>query len=141
MSRGRRLPHPCRGCGALITGRLCSSCEVQQNRSIRSRKQVDPALAVLDKFYKSEPWRRLRAAKLRRDPFCAACSREDSPVLAREVDHKIQITAGGPLLPELDALDSLCKPCHDRKRQAEATAARTGKRRADPPAAPRLRPT
>ncbi len=59
------------------------------------------------KFYGTARWRRIRAAKLARDPVCEECRRE----LANEVDH----VDGDNRNNAATNLRSLCRPCHSRK--------------------------
>lgn len=60
-------------------------------------------------------WRRLRAAVLAERPLCALCQRQGRVVPATEVDH----VDNDPANNDRDNLQSLCKPCHSRKTQAD----------------------
>lgn len=121
---------PCRypGCPELCSGRFCLEHERCEEKHITSRRQTDPALILIDAWYDTADWRGLKAEQLRRFPLCASCSRPDSPVAASEVDHIHPIRLGG-LKRSFANFQSLCKPCHDRKQQAEALEARCGKPR------------
>jgi len=70
-------------------------------------------------------WRQIRARILSRDcGMCVLCTAAGRFVLAAEVDHKVPVWAGGS-----DAdhnLQSLCKPCHTAKTQAEAAERAAG---------------
>ena len=75
-------------------------------------------------------WKRRRARILRRDPVCTACRLRPSD----EVDHVVPVHRGGGHGD--DNLAGICTPCHQRKTQAEAQAAR----RAAAPSQSRRRP-
>ncbi|MEL6323968.1 MAG: HNH endonuclease [Pseudomonadota bacterium] len=65
--------------------------------------------------YNTKVWRKLRIAKLSRDPLCYACLLRDRIVPANTVDHRVPISSGGPAFPNLDGLHSLCHACHSEK--------------------------
>lgn len=68
--------------------------------------------------YNTSTWQRLRAAKLSSRPLCEPCERRGKTVLARHVDHIVEINAGGPAFPGLDGLMSMCVSCHTIKTNA-----------------------
>lgn len=82
-------------------------------------------------FYSTAAWQRLRRAKLAETPLCEDCEAMGRLVLANTVDHRIAVSQGGPRIPTLAGLASLCPPCHSAKtaRSAEAGAVRTRKPR------------
>lgn len=120
-----RPKKPCRfpGCPALTYDRFCPDHALVELTHVTSRKHTNPAFAMIDSWYDSRDWRALKAEQLRRFPFCAACSREYNPVIATEVDHIRPIRLGGRKR-DFTNFQSLCKPCHDRKRQQESMAVR-----------------
>ena len=65
--------------------------------------------------YYTATWKRLRAAKLARDPICAFHELRGSTVAATVVDHNVTIARGGLPFPDLDDLTSLCETCHNEK--------------------------
>lgn len=70
-------------------------------------------------FYRSKPWRDLRARKLRQDPYCECDDCKGNMVLADMVDHIVPIELGGTAL-DINNLQSMrSHPCHDRKRARE----------------------
>ncbi|WP_394659560.1 HNH endonuclease signature motif containing protein [uncultured Novosphingobium sp.] len=81
--------------------------------------------------YNTTAWRKLRALKLAGEPLCEGCDRLGLLVTASHVDHRKPISDGGDPFPALDALASLCRPCHSAKtaRGVEAGAVKTGKPR------------
>ena len=80
--------------------------------------------------YCTSRWKRLRLAKLARDPLCAFHEARGELVSATVVDHDVAIRKGGPAFPELDGLTSLCAPCHSEKTAAidRGTSSLTGRR-------------
>ena len=79
--------------------------------------------------YNTAAWKRLRRAKLDAQPTCEPCSTAGRLTIANTVDHRVPISAGGPALPGLDGLTSMCGPCHSAKtaRGSEAGAVRTAR--------------
>jgi 5-methylcytosine-specific restriction protein A len=62
-------------------------------------------------------WQQKRAAWLRANPYCVACG-----AVANTVDHIVPLRQGGP--DDESNYQSMCKRCHDSKRQREGMAAR-----------------
>lgn len=65
-------------------------------------------------FYVSVAWRKLRNAYIQEHPLCVLCEKEGLVRAAYYVDHITPIRQGGEALDESN-LQSLCKPCHDKK--------------------------
>ncbi len=72
-----------------------------------------------NKFYQSKAWRDLRAVKLDQFPLCEECQRKGITTLAQMVDHIVPINQGGAPL-DMENLQSLCHPCHNRKSGIES---------------------
>lgn len=68
--------------------------------------------------YHTQRWKRLRAAKLARNPLCEHCLARGRSVPTEEVDHIVELRDGGAMW-DITNLQSLCKPCHNRKTLAE----------------------
>jgi 5-methylcytosine-specific restriction protein A len=64
-------------------------------------------------FYRSKPWRTLRAKKLQADPNCVVCGKPGTVV-----DHRNRIEAGGEKL-DWNNLQTMCDHCHNVKRANE----------------------
>lgn len=64
-------------------------------------------------IYNSKRWQRLRAQKLRDEPFCEYCP-ASRRLPASEVDHYIAISNGGDPY-DYDNLRSVCHSCHSKK--------------------------
>jgi 5-methylcytosine-specific restriction protein A len=69
-------------------------------------------------FYQSQGWKRIRAAKLQKDPYCEcdACKGKKAP--AEMVDHKIPISLGGSPT-DMSNLQSMTNNCHNAKSAKE----------------------
>lgn len=74
-------------------------------------------------LYKTARWLKLRLIHLSAEPLCRMCRDEGRITPAKVVDH-IKAHKGDPVLFYGGPFQSLCKPCHDRHKQAEE---RTGK--------------
>jgi len=112
-------PTPCRqpGCAEVVsTPGFCSAHRAQQHRDYgRARAGFDAELG----FYSSVQWRTARAAFLKRNPLCVTCQAFDQLVTATVVDHVQPIKSGGARF-DLDNLQALCVPCHNRKTRFES---------------------
>jgi 5-methylcytosine-specific restriction endonuclease McrA len=86
----------------------------------KERVRTDPEYAERSRFYKSPTWKRLRRMQLAEEPLCRLCG-----CAARVVDHIVQISQGGERY-DMGNLQSLCSPCHDRKRSQESRRAHGG---------------
>ena len=64
-------------------------------------------------------WQRLRAVKLRHDPLCEECKRNDRIVIAIEVHHIKPVKLFPWLRLVWENLESLCKSCHSKKTAEE----------------------
>lgn len=104
----RRAPRPClhTACPELVT--VGSYCKAHDRGYDRRR----PSSSV--RGYDST-WRKIRSAKLNRDPFCYSCG---DP--ANEVDH----IDGNARNNDPSNLRSACKPCHSRRTAREQGFAR-----------------
>jgi len=65
-----------------------------------------------------EDWKRLRAAVLRVEPFCRACTAAGVIQLAQEVDHVVPLAEGGARLERAN-VQPLCRECHAAKTGTE----------------------
>lgn len=74
-------------------------------------------------LYKTARWLKLRLIHLSAEPLCRMCRDEGRITPATVCDH-IHPHKGDPALFYGGPFQSLCKPCHDRHKQAEE---RTGK--------------
>jgi 5-methylcytosine-specific restriction enzyme A len=68
--------------------------------------------------YCTAAWRKLRLAKLAREPLCQPCKARDHLTSANTVDHIKPIAEGGEAFPPLTGLMSMCERCHNEKTAA-----------------------
>ena len=84
----------------------------QPKRTLYDKQQANGRTLALN----GKAWATLRECVLREQPLCECCMREDDrPVMATEVDH----IDNDPTNNTRGNLQSLCKPCHSRKTNAE----------------------
>ena len=119
----RKPKTPCRypGCPELCEGRYCDQHQPLIDHDYNTRHRDREA----SRFYSSDRWRKLRAAKLSRTPLCEECARQGKTTAATMVDHIQPIKQGGRAL-DMDNLQSLCWSCHSAKSVKEGS--RFGKR-------------
>lgn len=97
---------------------LKSTLATLPNR-LKSTAQLEPKVDKFGQGRGGRPWRRLRAQILQRDGnLCQRCKREDRLQLAHEIDHVVNIAAGGTDDPS--NLEAICRDCHRKKTQEEA---------------------
>lgn len=125
-----RALKPCRypGCPRTTATRYCDKHASCEYKHVKTRKQVNPELMRADEFYLSPEWRALRKLQLELEPFCRTCSANNRVTAAQMADHIKPINQGGAKL-DLNNLQSLCHPCHNRKRQQEARGPRPDPKR------------
>jgi 5-methylcytosine-specific restriction protein A len=112
-----KKPCPHHGCRELTNGGYCEA----HNRAVNADYDRHHRDKEMKRFYNSQPWVRLRKAKLSRDPMCEACKMGGVLVIAAVVDHIVPVREGGARL-DIDNLQSLCHSCHSRKTLRERTA-------------------
>ena len=85
------------------------------SREQREERRSD-AGELRHKLYRTRAWQRLRSVQLDRHPVCAECERQGRLVPATVADHREGHGKGWQeRFWRLEALQSLCKPCHDHK--------------------------
>jgi 5-methylcytosine-specific restriction protein A len=70
-------------------------------------------------LYNRSQWKRLRKAKLQRNPCCERCLKLGYVELATVVHHKVAHRGNEQLFLDIDNLEALCKPHHDGEAQSE----------------------
>lgn len=79
------------------------------------------------KWYSLARWKALRIATFVRDGFACQmprCGKVDGDTSRLVADHKIPHRGDAALFWDPSNVHTLCKPCHDRLKQAEEAAAR-----------------
>ena len=71
-------------------------------------------------LYSTYRWQKMRSHHRRHNPTCAECERSGILTLATDVDHIIPHKNNPELMWDTDNLQSLCKPCHNRKTMSES---------------------
>ncbi len=69
-------------------------------------------------FYKTYAWTKLRNQYIQQNPYCELCAKRNITVEAKFVDHITARQDGGESL-DWNNLQSLCRPCHQRKSNQE----------------------
>jgi 5-methylcytosine-specific restriction protein A len=93
----------------------------------RDRRAVDPIQVQVDRLRACRRWRAVRRMKLARDPLCETCEAHGLTVLATDVNHTPSLRAivlRGTYEDayRLEALQSLCRSCHNRVTAGERHA-------------------
>lgn len=70
-------------------------------------------------LYNSAAWKKAREAQLRQHPLCRMHMEQGRTVLAAVVDHIVAHRGDRNLFSDRGNLQSLCKACHDRHKQAQ----------------------
>jgi len=69
-----------------------------------------------ERFYHTTAWRKTRKIVLRRDNFeCQECKRQGKYSKATTVHHKKHLKDRPDLALDLNNLESLCNPCHNKE--------------------------
>lgn len=82
----------------------------QYNKQVRSSKFNKK----YQDFYNSTPWRKARQDKLNKQPWCEVCLAMDIYTQADMVHHKVELKDDWERRLDVDNLESICYPCHNR---------------------------
>lgn len=86
----------------------------------RHKRQARKASAEWHSWYSKPIWtQRLRPGQLMREPWCRECARSGVRTRATVADHVVPFRGSWALFTDEGNLQSLCKPCHDRKTMRE----------------------
>ena len=69
--------------------------------------------------YSTKAWAQTRAAQLSDEPLCRMCKQIGTLTSAEVVDHIVPVNEAPERAFDPDNLQSLCKRCHDRYKQAQ----------------------
>ncbi len=113
-----RAKSPCRHAGCTRLVDKPGFCEAHRRQAFKAQKLlVTDDYKERNRFYQRKEWKSVRSLQLQLEPLCRECRKLGKLVAASVVDHILPITEGGAKL-DLENLQSLCKPCHERKGRA-----------------------
>lgn len=114
-------PKPCRhpGCQALVRG--AAYCD-QHRKAVE--KQYDERRGSSSQRGYNSRWQKARETFLRRHPLCKMCEAEGRLTPATIVDHIIPHRGDQALFWDTGNWQPLCKPHHDKVKQAEEKRSR-----------------
>jgi 5-methylcytosine-specific restriction enzyme A len=107
---------PCKeiNCAVLTREGYCETHRISETEKHREYNQTKRD-HVVDRFYKSTVWTRLRKVALERDNYlCQVCKRDKRYTPAKIVHHLVEVKVDWERRLELDNLESVCHPCHNR---------------------------
>jgi len=104
-----RPPHLCT-CGKIVAHGTRCACQIASARARNKRHDANRPTAAQRGY--NGAWRALRKAFLAAFPWCAMCN---AP--ATVVDHIIPHRGDEALFNDRNNLQSLCAPCHNRRKQ------------------------
>lgn len=103
------------GCAALTHERFCDAHK-REDRAVHDAARADKPWR---KWYKSGRWLALRAVRLQAEPLCRYCAADGLTVAGNVVDHIVPHRGDVGLFWDFANTQTLCKPCHDGRKQAE----------------------
>lgn len=107
----RQCAHP--GCNELVNRGRCTKHERQQRQELDAKRGTAASRGYGNK------WQRLRKQYLREHPLCVRCHRIGRLIPATVVDHITPHSGDMRLFWDVNNLQALCKPCHDKKTAKE----------------------
>ena len=124
----RAIAKPCkfRGCRNIVRGaQYCKTHDEYNTANQYSGwDRANQGKTAAQRGY-GAAWQKTRKQILKRDGYlCQPCKQRGLIVPAEMVDHRINKKAGGTDAPS--NLESICRPCHAIKTQAEAKRAQHG---------------
>lgn len=125
----KSAPRPCRTRGCPLTTDTkegyCKDHLKEAQRESRhrhrrydKRRSENPEERKLNRFYKTQHWRKLRDTYIAKNPTCALCARLGRLTVGTVVDHIVERRDGGEDLNQTN-LQTLCHRCHTIKTYEE----------------------
>ncbi|THF93398.1 MAG: HNH endonuclease [Sulfitobacter sp. SK025] len=109
-----RPPHLCR-CGKIVPHGTRCACQIASTRARNKRHDGNRPTAAQRGY--NGAWRALRKAFLAAFPRCAMCN-APATVVGHIIPHKGDMV----LFWDKSNLQSLCAPCHNRRKQRQERA-------------------
>lgn len=88
-------------------------------RKTRQSRTPTGNFGKTDPFLVNAPWRKIRKLKLKINPLCEICLKEDKITPAKPVDHHKSRKLWPELKLELENLTSMCDKHHNQKSNLE----------------------
>jgi 5-methylcytosine-specific restriction endonuclease McrA len=82
------------------------------------KKKYDQTIKS-DPFYHANTWRKKSESQRTTHPYCRSCQLNGYVTLGHLADHIIPISVGGSKFDDRN-IQTLCNPCHNRKRKLES---------------------
>ena len=108
MARKKLCTHP--QCKAVIPYDGDARCE-KHTAPKAIKQRLDHHYIDGRYIYHTKQWRRIRAVKIKLNPYCQHCARHKRATPAAMVDHIVPIEHGGDPF-NIDNTQSLCNRCH-----------------------------
>ncbi|MFC0188223.1 HNH endonuclease [Fictibacillus aquaticus] len=100
------------GCISLTRERFCD----QHKQDAAKQYDLYQRDSVTTRFYKSMPWRKLRASALNRDNYlCQDCMKKKRLTPAEMVHHEVEVKEDWSRRLDITNLTSLCNSCHNKR--------------------------
>lgn len=125
MADSWKKPCTWRGCPELVSRgqRLCEKHrKLYQKKQAQENRKSNPEE---QRFYNSPEWERLTRAHRASEPFCRECAKRGKQTFGEVTDHIIPLKVAWAMRLDSLNLQTMCHPCHNRKRALEAKMARS----------------
>ena len=116
------IPFGERWCARHKEGALARLAERERER--QRNAPISEFKREASRLYGTAAWQKMRLAQLQAEPLCRICSGAGRIVPATVVDHIRRHNNDVNRFFDAKNLQSLCKPCHDRKTVTHDAAAR-----------------
>lgn len=111
LAPSKMCAHPgCSSRAAAGESRCAEHLKVQRQKEAERQEQYDRRRGTAKSRGYGKEWRKVRDAKLRKEPLCYICRREGRITGAAVVHHR----DGNPHNNNENNLMSLCRDCHER---------------------------
>ena len=103
------------GCPELTDARYCPehAIEAEEPRVSKQQRYSKARGTAASQGYDYD-YQKVRAIKLSRDPLCERCLKKGLTVAATMTHHKKSVKEYPKLRLDINNLESLCNPCHEK---------------------------